>query len=72
MSMSFPGRERCEGLRGHVTVPIPGGEKPGEVTLRIRGGTEAYIAYADEQVSAGTEVVVIEDRGARTLFVAPL
>jgi membrane protein implicated in regulation of membrane protease activity len=70
--MSFAGDERCEGLRAHVTVPIPGGDKPGEVVLRIRGGTESYIAYADEPVGAGGEVVVVEDRGARTLYVAPL
>ena len=55
-----------------MTVPIPGGDRAGEVMLRIRGGSEAFIAFADEPVELGAQVVVVADRGARTLFVAPL
>ncbi|MGH9106130.1 MAG: NfeD family protein [Acidimicrobiales bacterium] len=60
------------GRSGHVSVAIPGPDKPGEVVVRIRGGSEAYIAYSDQPVETGAEVVVVSDRGARTLFVAPL
>lgn len=55
-----------------MSVPIPGGARAGEVVVRIRGGTEAYIAYADEQIDAGTEVVVMANLGARSVSVAPL
>jgi len=60
------------GRTAHVSVAIPGGDKAGEVVLRVRGGSESYIAFADRPISAGTQVVVVDDRGARTLVVAPL
>lgn len=53
----------------NVTTPIPGTGRPGEVVVRIRGGTETYMAYCDTAVPAGTEVLVIEDRGARSVNV---
>ena len=70
--MSYAEAESVVGRPGYVTVAIPGGAKAGEVLLRVRGGTESYIAYADEAVGAGAQVVVLADRGARTLLVAPL
>jgi membrane protein implicated in regulation of membrane protease activity len=69
--MSFLQQDSPEGRQAHVTVAIPGGDRPGEVVLRIRGGTESYIAYADVPIDIGSEVVVVADRGARTLFVVP-
>jgi hypothetical protein len=60
------------GREAAVTVAIPGGAKRGEVMLRVRGGTEAYMAVCDVQVDAGCQVVVLEDRGERTLVVTPL
>ena len=60
------------GRPGHVTIAIPGGEQPGEVLLRVRGGSESYIAFADQAIPMGTEVVIVSDRGGRTVFVAPL
>jgi hypothetical protein len=70
--MSLPDQHGVVGRAAHVTVPIPGGDRAGEVMLRIRGGSEAFIAFADEPVEMGAQVVVVADRGARTLFVAPL
>jgi membrane protein implicated in regulation of membrane protease activity len=64
--------ESVVGKLAHVVVAIPGPSRAGEVTVRIRGGTESYIAYADERIEAGTEVVVVADHGARTVSVAPL
>ena len=40
--------------------------------IRVRGGTESYIAFADQPVELGAQVVVVANRGARTLFVTPL
>jgi hypothetical protein len=61
-----------EGREAVVSVAIPGGIKRGEVTVRVRGGTEVYMALCDVRVDTGRKVVVIEDRGQRTLFVTPL
>ena len=40
--------------------------------VRVRGGTETYMALCDVPVEAGCQVVILEDRGERTLFVTPL
>ncbi len=72
MRMSYAGPDSVVGMPAYVTVAIPGGARAGEVLLRVRGGTESYIAYADQSVGVGAQVVVIADRGARTVLVAPL
>ena len=40
--------------------------------VQVRGGGETYMAVSDGPVTVGCEVLVVEDRGGRTLFVAPL
>jgi hypothetical protein len=70
--MSYVASDTVVGMPAYVTVAIPGGARAGEVLLRVRGGTESYIAYADQAVGVGAQVVVIADRGARTVLVAPL
>ncbi len=72
VTMSYPEPDIVVGKTAHVSVPIPGDDKPGEVLVRIRGGSESYIAFADEVIAVGAQVVVVADRGARTLWVAPL
>lgn len=52
-----------------VVHRIPGGAAPGEVSVRIRGGTEFYMAFCDVPVEAGSEVLVVSDRGGRALGV---
>jgi hypothetical protein len=42
------------------------------VLVRVRGGSESYIAYADEPVGEGVQVVILADRGARSLVVVSL
>lgn len=59
------------GTIGWVTVPIVVGH-PGEVVLPVRGGTEAFAAWATEPVGKNTRVVVIECRSARSVLVSPL
>jgi len=41
------------------------------VLLRIRGGTETYIAWSTEPLEEGTTVLVVESRGARAVDVVP-
>ena len=70
--MSFPGPDVVVGRSARVTLAIPGGPTPGEVLVRVRGGTETYMAFAESPVEEGAEVVVLADRGGRMLSVAPL
>jgi membrane protein implicated in regulation of membrane protease activity len=70
--MDLDDREVLVGRTAHVSTAIPGGDKAGEVVVRVRGGSEAYIAFADQPIKAGAQVVVVDDRGARTLVVTPL
>jgi hypothetical protein len=70
--MSYAEPDSVVGRPAYVTVAIPGGDRAGEVFLRVRGGTESYIAFADQPVEVGAQVVVLADRGARSVLVAPL
>ena len=70
--MAFSDPDVVIGRSGFVTLAIPGGPEPGEVLLRVRGGSETYAAYADQPVEEGAQVVVLADRGSRALTVAPL
>ena len=72
MTMSYEAPDTVVGRPAYVTVAIPGGPRAGEVVLRIRGGTESYIAFADQPVGVGAQVVVVADRGARAVLVTPL
>jgi hypothetical protein len=59
------------GRVGHVTVSVPV-DGPGEVVIAIRGGTEAFAAFADEPIPKHSQVVVVEERSARSVTVTPL
>lgn len=58
----------CEGV---ITIATRGAAGPGEVLVKIRGGSETFIAWSAEPLSAGTTVLVIESRGARAVDVSP-
>ncbi|MGV9667426.1 hypothetical protein ACWDUL_05990 [Nocardia niigatensis] len=47
------------GLTGTLTSPIRGKGLLGEVQVAIRGGTELYIACAEEPIPAGATVLVV-------------
>ena len=62
------------GKVGRVTGTI-GPERVGEVMIPIRGGSEAFNAYAadtKDTISTGTRVVVIEYFPPRTVVVSPM
>jgi hypothetical protein len=64
--------EAYQGLVGHVgyvSVPIPA-DGPGEVLVSVRGGTEAFAAWADEPIEKHARVVVIDERSARSVTVS--
>jgi len=62
------------GRVGRVTGTVAPG-LVGEVMVSIRGGTEAFNAYAadsEDTIRTGTRVVVIEYFPPRTVVVSPL
>ncbi len=59
----------AEGLLGVLTVGTRGPGGPGEVLLKIRGGSETYLAWSDEPLPRGSTVLVVETRGTRTVGV---
>ena len=59
------------GCVGSVIVATRGTAGPGEVLLNVRGSMEAYLAWSEEPLPRGTEVLVIDIRGARTVLVEP-
>jgi hypothetical protein len=62
--------ESAIGSVGVLVIGTRGASGPGEVLIGIRGGTEAYLAWSETPLPAGTTVLVIEARGARTVEVA--
>jgi hypothetical protein len=58
------------GCVGVITVATRGEAGPGEVLVKIRGGSEAFIAWSPDPLPRGTTVRVIEERGARTVDVS--
>lgn len=69
--MSSPGEdlESPAGRMGQVVTAIPGGTRPGEVRVPIRGGTELFLAYSDSPVEQGASVLIVEDLGGRSVRV---
>jgi membrane protein implicated in regulation of membrane protease activity len=59
------------GCVGSLIVATRGVAGAGEVLLMVRGSKEAYLAWSEEPLPRGTEVLVIDIRGARTVLVEP-
>lgn len=59
------------GLAGRIVTATRGARGPGEVELRIRGGTEVFLAQSAEPLSLGQAVLVLQTLGPRTVIVAP-
>jgi hypothetical protein len=52
-----------------LTVATRGSGGPGEVLVKLRGGTEAYLAWSEQPLAKGTTVLVFNARGERTVDV---
>ena len=61
--------ESSIGCVGVLTVATRGGDGPGEVLIKIRGGSEAFLAWSEKPLPKGATVLVIESRGARAVDV---
>jgi hypothetical protein len=57
------------GRVGVLTIATRGPAGPGEVLIKIRGGSESFLAWSDEPLAKGTSVLIIESRGARAVSV---
>ena len=57
------------GSLGPLTVATRGRDGAGEVLLRVRGSNEAFLAWSEEPLPKGAEVLVIGKRGPRTVLV---
>ncbi|HUL25810.1 MAG TPA: hypothetical protein VLW44_08555 [Streptosporangiaceae bacterium] len=64
------GDQSLIGSIGVVIVATRGEAGPGEVLVKIRGGTEAYLAWSTSPIPRGATVLVIESRGTRTVDVS--
>jgi hypothetical protein len=61
--------ESAIGRVGVLIVGTRGPDGPGEVRIKIRGGSETYLAWSRKPLSAGTVVLVIEYLRPRTVDV---
>lgn len=64
------GDDALIGAIGVITVATRGAGGPGEVLVKIRGGSEAYLAWSEEPIPKGATVLVINNRGTRTVDVS--
>ena len=62
--------ESLIGSIGVLIIATRGAQGPGEVLLKIRGGSEAYIAWSPEPIPRGATVLVINNRGSRSVDVS--
>ncbi len=57
------------GSVGILSVGTRGGDGPGEVRIKIRGGSESFLAWSEKPLPRGATVLVIDSRGARAVDV---
>ena len=61
--------EAAIGTIGVLTVATRGSAGPGEVRIKIRGGSERFLAWSENPLPKGATVLVIDYRGARAVDV---
>jgi hypothetical protein len=61
--------ESCIGRLGVLTVGTRGPAGPGEALVKIRGGSETYLAWSETPLPKGATVLIIDFRGARAVDV---
>jgi hypothetical protein len=61
--------ESVVGTVGMLVLPTRGKAGPGEVWVRVRGGSEKFLAWSEDSLPKGTTVLITESRGPRTVDV---
>ncbi|MET7761969.1 hypothetical protein [Streptomyces sp. NPDC005336] len=57
------------GCTGLLVIGTRGDAGPGEVLVRVRGGSETFLAWSTEPLPQGASVLVIDCRGTRQVDV---
>ena len=65
----MPQDEAVVGCVGTILIGTRGSAGPGEVLVRVRGGSETFLAWSEDPLPAGATVLVIESRGCREVGV---
>ncbi|MFF1542366.1 hypothetical protein [Streptomyces sp. NPDC058291] len=65
----MPQDEAVLGCTGNLLIATRGPAGPGEVLVRVRGGSETFLAWSDAPLPIGATVLVIESRGCREVGV---
>jgi hypothetical protein len=61
--------ESAVGCSGTLVVATRGPAGPGEVVVKVRGGSEAFLAWSEQPLAKGTTVLVFNSRGERAVDV---
>jgi hypothetical protein len=61
--------ESAIGTIGLLVIATRGAAGPGEVLIKIRGGSESFLAWSEVPLPKGTTVLVTDYRGPRTVDV---
>ncbi|MEU3344760.1 hypothetical protein ABZ723_07110 [Streptomyces sp. NPDC006700] len=61
--------EAVIGCTGEVLIGTRGSAGPGEILVRVRGGSETFLAWSQEPLPIGATVLVVESRGRREVDV---
>jgi hypothetical protein len=61
--------ESVIGTIGMIVIATRGLAGPGEVTVRVRGGSEKFLAWSAEPLTRGTTVLITDSRGPRAVDV---
>jgi hypothetical protein len=61
--------EAAIGTVGVLIIATRGAAGPGEVLIKIRGGSEHFLAWSETPIRKGATVLIIDSRGPRTVDV---
>ncbi|MEU6572741.1 hypothetical protein [Streptomyces sp. NPDC046805] len=61
--------EAVIGCTGELLIGTRGSAGPGEILVRVRGGSETFLAWSQEPLPTGATVLVIDSRGCREVDV---
>jgi hypothetical protein len=61
--------ESAIGRVGVLIIATRGPAGPGEVRIKIRGGSESFLAWSEKPLPKGATVLIVDYRGPRTVDV---
>jgi hypothetical protein len=61
--------ESVVGTVGMLVIATRGKAGPGEVRVKVRGGSEIFLAWSESPIAKGTTVLITVSRGPRSVDV---